>query len=113
MAARPYTARAGAAGTCTVTIRPELSGVQWTIAQIGVETQPARVTAQATTRMNGNYLTSTAVMPSTSSGVPAVNLQASDTLTFDFIGMTSGDTAVVTIYYTESPWGTIPRADVV
>lgn len=42
-----------------------------------------------------------------------MNLQASDTLTFDFAGLTSGDTAIVTIYYTESQWGSIPRADVV
>lgn len=113
MAARPYTARAGAAGTCTVTIRPELSGVQWTISQIGVESQPARLTGNVTQRLNGNYQTSSSILPSSAGGVPAVNLQASDTLTFDFAGLTSGDTAIVTIYYTESQWGSIPRADVV
>lgn len=113
MAAKPYTAVATAAGTASLTISPDKSGIQWTIAQLGFETQPFRATAQCTVRLNGNYLTSTAVAPASTSGQPAVNLQATDKLTFDFVGMTAGDTAIITAYYNESAWGTIPRADVV
>lgn len=113
MAATPYTARANASGACTISISPDKSGIQWTIAQVGVESQPVRTTGTVTTRLNGNYVTSSAVLPTASSGAPAFNLQTNDKLTFDFAGLTSGDTAIVTIYYTESQWGTIPRADVV
>jgi hypothetical protein len=113
MPATPYTARAKADGTCTVTIQLTKSGVQWVVAQIGAETQPFRSTAQVTMRKNGGYLTSSATLPASSGGNPAILMQGMDTLTFDFVGMTLNDTAVVTLYYVESLWGTIPNGDVV
>lgn len=107
------TATAKADGTCTVNISPDKSGIQWTVGQTTVETNPFRGTAQCTTRFNGRYVTSSAVLPATAGGSPAINLQAMDVLSFDMVGMTLGDVAVVTIYYTESKWGTDPNADVV
>lgn len=113
MSDQSYSVQAGAAGTATVRISPSKSGIQWAIAQISVECIPARVTQQVTMRKNGNYYTSSAVMPSVASGTPAMLLQATDTLTADFLGCTAGDSCIVTIYYTESQWGTVPRVDVV
>lgn len=100
-------------GEATVTISPQKSGIQWAVAQSSVETRPYRGTAQCETRFNENFLTSSAVLPATAGGAPAITLQANDNLSFRFTGCTQGDSCVVTIYYTESPWGTIPRVDVV
>lgn len=113
MTALTKSAQASAAGTATVNISPDKSGIQWAVAQISVECRPSRVTQQVTTRLNGNYYTSSAVLPSVASGSPAQLLQAIDVLSFEFIGCTVGDSCIVTISYTESPWGTIPRVDVV
>lgn len=100
-------------GEAIVSISPEKSGIQWAVAQSSCETRPFRGTAQVTTRFNENYLTSSAVLPSTAGGAPAITLQANDRLSYEFIGCTQGDSCVVTIYYTESQWGTVPRVDVV
>lgn len=105
--------QAGAAGTATVNISPDKSGIQWAVAQISAECRPSRITQQMTTRFNGNYYSSTSVLPSTASGAPAQTLQAIDVFSFDFVGCTAGDSCVVSLYYTESPWGTVPRVDVV
>lgn len=113
MTALTKSAQAGAAGTATVNISPDKSGIQWAVAQISVECRPSRVTQQVTTRFNGNYYSSSAVLPSVASGAPAQMLQAVDILSFDFIGCTAGDSCIVSIYYTESQWGTMPRVDVV
>lgn len=103
----------GADGTATINISPDKSGIQWTVGQTGVESVPTRTTGTCTTRLNGNYLTSTATLPASAGGQPAINIQATDTLSFLFQGLTQGDSAIVTLYYTETPWGTIPKTDVV
>jgi len=113
MSDRAYSVQAGASGTATVNISPDKSGVQWAIAQLSSECIPSRVTQQVTVRKNGNYYTSSAVLPSTASGTPALLLQATDTLAVTFTGCTAGDNCIVTIFYTESPWGSVPRVDVV
>lgn len=113
MAARTYSAQAKADGTATVSISPDKSGIQWAVAQTSAECKPSRNTQQVTTRLNDNYVTSSSVLPSTASGAPAVTLQATDKLTFDFTGCTQGDSCIVFILYNESQWGTIPRVDVV
>jgi hypothetical protein len=113
MAILTRTGQADSSGTATVTISPDKSGIQWAVAQIACESFPARTTAQVVTRFNGSLLTTSAVIPSVASGAPAITLQAIDQLTFLFTGLTQGDTTNVTIYYNESPWGTIPRVDVV
>lgn len=113
MTALSSSAQAAADGTATVNISPSKSGIQWAVAQITAECKPSRNTQQVTVRVNGNYYTSSAVLPSTASGAPAQMLQATDTMSFAFSGCTAGDSCIVTIYYTESPWGTTPRVDVV
>jgi hypothetical protein len=113
MSDQTYSVQAGAAGTATARISPTKSGIQWAIAQISIECIPSRTTQQVTVRKNGNYYTSSAVLPSVASGTPAMLLQANDMVTADFIGCTAGDSCIVTISYNESPWGTVPRVDVV
>ena len=113
MATTSRTATAKADGTCTVNISPDKSGIQWTVAQSTVETLPFTGTAQVTTRLDGRYMTSSSVLPATAGGSPAIVLQSMSILSFDLIGMTPGSVAVVTIYYTESVWGSDARADVV
>ncbi len=113
MTAITKSVQANVAGLATVSFSPDKSGIQWAVAQISAECRPSRVTQQVTTRLNGNYYTSSAVLPSVASGAPAQLLQAIDILSFDFIGCTAGDNCIVTLSYTESPWGTIPRVDVV
>lgn len=110
---RRYTARANAAGLATVTITPDVAGIQWTVAQVGAETQPVRTTATVVTRMNGAYVTSSAILPSSAGGQPFFNLLHSDQLTMDFAGLTLNDVGVVSVYYKESPAGTVPTGDVV
>lgn len=107
------TASADSTGTAVVTITPDKSGVQWTIAQLGVESVPPRGTATATIRLNGRYVTSTIVMPQSAGGQPFINLQYNDQFTVTFSGLTVKDEAIVTYFYNESLWGTIPKADVV
>ena len=113
MTALSASAQANASGTATVSISPNKSGIQWAVAQISVECKPSRATQNVTVRVNGNYFTSSASMPDVASGAPAQMLQAMDIMTFDFAGCTSGDSCIVTIYYTESQWGSVPRVDVV
>lgn len=113
MTAKAFSATVKADGTCLINISPDKSGIQWTVGQTGVESVPTRATGTVTTRLNGNYLTSTATMPASAGGQPAINMQATDTLSFLFTGLTVGDNAIVTLYYTETPWGTIPKVDVV
>lgn len=107
----PFTALADASGNATVTIPPVKSGLQWTVPQFSVESIPTRVGASCVTRMNGNLITSTQVVPSTAAGVPAILVNAGDVLTFTFAGLTQGDTAKVTLSYNEALWGTPPRSD--
>jgi hypothetical protein len=109
MAAKPYTATAGSDGKASITVSPLLSGIQWTVGQTSVESIPIRTGASCTESLNGNLVTNTQIIPSAASGSPAINLQANDKLTFDFAGLTAGDTAKVTIYYNESEWGTPPN----
>lgn len=106
-------ATADATGKATVEITPNKSGVQWTVAQIGVETIPVRPAGNATTRLNGRYVTSTAVLPSSAGGQPFINIQPIDKLSIDFVGLTAGDSCIVSVFYNESLWGETPRADVV
>ena len=108
-----FSSFAGVGGTTTVRITPNKSGIQWSIAQVGIESVPQRATANATVRVNGRYITSSAILPSSASGTPAINLQYFEEMTVDFVGLTSGDNAVVTVFYTESPWGYTPNVDVV
>lgn len=80
---------------------------------MSVEARPSSTTGQCTTRMNGNYYTSSSFLPNTAGGQPALTLQAQDILSFDFTGLTPGTTGVVTVWYVEAPWGEIPSALVV
>lgn len=111
MPSAPFTAIANASGVAAVTVPPVLSGLQWTVAQSSVESLPTRSGVTCVTTLNGNLVTSTQVVPATAGGTPAINLQAGDTLVYTFAGLTQGDTAKVTLYYNESPWGTPPRTD--
>lgn len=110
MAATPFTATAGSDGTCTVTVSPYKAGIQWTVGQTAIESLPTRTGATCITKLNGNLLTSSQVIPATAGGQPAINMQATDIMTFEFAGLTAGDTAKVTVYYNESAWGTPPNA---
>jgi hypothetical protein len=110
---RRYTERANAAGVATVTITPDVAGIQWTVAQVGAETQPVRTTATVVTRLNGAYVTSSAILPSSAGGQPFFNLTHSDKMTMEFAGLTLNDVGVVSVYYKESPDGTVPTGDVV
>lgn len=106
-------AQAGANGAATVTVAVNKSGIQWVVAQMSVEARPASPNGVCTVRMNGNYYTSTATLPATAGGQPALTLQAQDALTFEFSALTPGTTGVVTIWYVETPWGEVPSALVV
>jgi hypothetical protein len=105
-------ATAKADGTAVVSISPTKSGVQWAIGQIAVESAQASQTAEATVRVNGRLYTSAQFLPMTASGQPALMLQAADIMTVEFTNLTPGDTAEVSCWYNESPWGEIPRVDV-
>jgi len=109
MSSTAFTAQAGSDGTATVTIPPVLSGLQWTISQSSIESIPLRGGASCTTKLNGNMVTTSQVIPATASGAPAINVQAGDVLTYQFAGLTQGDTAKVTIFYNESQWGSPPN----
>jgi hypothetical protein len=113
MTALSQSAQANAAGQATVHIAVNKSGLQWAVAQMSVEARPQAVNGACTVLFNGNYYTSTATLPSTAGGQPAITLQAQDDLAFQFVGLAPGATGVVTIYYTETAWGEIPNVSVV
>jgi hypothetical protein len=106
-------AQANASGVATVDIAVNKSGIQWAVAQYSVEARPAAPSGICTVSLNGNFLDSTVTLPATSSGSPAITLQAQDKLTFTFTGLTAGSTGVVTLYYVETPWGQMPNVSVV
>ena len=90
----------------TITIEHGKSGLQWIIWQLTVETIPARLSAQATLRKNGRYVTSTIVgSGSSAQGPPAILLNSNDVLTVLWIGMQAGDELIATPFYEEVPWG--------
>lgn len=113
MTALSLSATANAAGNAVVTVTPNKSGIQWAIAQMSVESRPQSVNGSCNVTFNGNYYTSTATLPSTAGGQPAITLQSQDKLEFTFAGLTPGATGVVTAYYRETAWGDIPDVSVV
>lgn len=113
MTVQSFSAFAGAAGTATVRITPNKAGIQWSIAQLSADSSPSRPAGNATVKLNGRYVTSTASLPASSSGQPAILLQYFDEMTVDFVGLTVKDNAIVTVFYDETPWGALPQVDVV
>lgn len=105
MALLPVTAIAGAAGTAQVRIQHGRSGLQWVVSQISVQSIPLRTGATVTVNLNGQYWTSTSVLPATASGQPFITLNASDLLTADFAFLTVGDSAILNLFYVETHWG--------
>lgn len=108
-----FTATADVTGVATVFVTPDKAGVQWTIGQLGIETRPNNANVSAIVTFNGRYVTSSSVLPSSASGQPAINLQSVDKVTVQFSGMNVGEQAIVTVFYNESLWGTMPTMDVV
>jgi len=105
-------ANADANGNATVTFSPAKSGIQWAIGQTALESSQDSDSAQAVMRVNGRLYTSAAFLPQAASGQPALMLQNADILTIDFTGLAVGESAIATIWYNESQWGTVPRVDV-
>lgn len=113
MAMSAFTANATAVTPTIVQVVPNKSGVQWVVAQLGAETVPFRGTASTVVKLNGRYVTSSAVLPSSAGGQPYITLQSKDLLTVEFSGMTAGDQAIVTVFYVETLWGTVPTGEIV
>lgn len=106
--------QAAASGTATVTISGESipTGMVWVVSQISIETLPTRVTASATIRKNGRYLTSSAQgSASSAQGPPYISLTSHDILTIAWTGMTLNDSCIATLLYNEHIWGD-PLGDV-
>lgn len=91
-----------------MTVEHGKTGLWWIVWQWTVETNPVRTSARATARRNGRYITSTLVgSGSSAQGAPALKLEASDVFTMDWVGLTSGDQAVLTLLLEEVPAGTL------
>lgn len=97
------------ATTAQTRIQHNKTGRAWTISQVSVETLPFRGTAQATVRLNGRYVTSTAVTPSAAQGPPFHTLESGDLLTVDWVGVVAGDSVLTNLYYVESASGIPPQ----
>lgn len=97
--------RANALGIATINVQHNKSGIIWVVSQISVESSPVRPAANVAVTRNGRPMTTTAVVPATASGQPFYRLNASDILTLTYRNLTSGDTAIATISYSETLWG--------
>lgn len=97
---------AGAAGTATTTMGPIPTGVQWTVWQISVETNPARAGSSVVVRKNFRIVSSAALSLGAASAQapPALVINPGDLLTATWAGMTAGDNCLVTWFYSEAPW---------
>lgn len=106
--------QAGSSGTATVTVSGESipTGMIWVVSQISIETIPSRVTASATVRKNGRYLTSSAQgSASSAQGPPYISLSSHDVLTVTWTGLSLNDSCIATLLYNEHIWGS-PLGDV-
>lgn len=114
MALYSSSARANANGEATATVQQNKSGLQWLVYQIAVETIPQRSSAQATVTLNGRYITSTVVgSGSSAQGPPYLTISGMDQLVVSWVGLTAGDSAILTLLYQETEWGVLPAGDFV
>lgn len=102
-------ALANAAGVAVVTLDGIPSGVEWVVAQINIESLPARSGSVVTIRLNGRFIASSIVgNAGTASGSPFVTCSSHDLLTVSWSGMTLNDSVIATFLYSEYLWGSTP-----
>lgn len=110
-----YTGIALANGTATVNINDVPSSMMWVVPQWSIETEAGgasvlRVGSTCTVRRNGRYVTSSTLgSGATAYGPPPIVLYSNDVLTFLWAGLTAGDEAIATIFYTETTWSNTPN----
>lgn len=114
MSDRSYEDFADATGTAVVSVDGPSRGLQWIIPMFSNEVNPFRVGSTFVVRRNGRFVTSTSLgSGDTAYGPPALLMNPGDTLVGTFSGLTQGDQAIFTIFYSEVAASAVPTPDVV
>lgn len=100
MATATYSAKVGAGGTATVTVKTG-SMRAWVVAQVSVELASAPVGATCDIRKNGYLITPVIPTGDVASGEPYVLLDPTDTLTINWAGCTLNTVAKALVFYEE------------
>jgi hypothetical protein len=110
-----FTATADATGIATAVVQPgPPSTLTWVIAQISIETDPFRAGAAATITRNGRLVTSSSIASAdTAYGPPAVAMNSGDNISCTWAGLQAGDVALMTIWFSEQPYGAAPDPNIV
>lgn len=96
-------------GTVTVACNHNKQNIQWIVWQMSVESSDPNTEGEIrAVRRNGRLLTSSFIIPASAQGPPAIILDGNDNLTVDFVGMSSGEEAIVTLYFQEIQVGQLP-----
>ena len=102
---------ADALGTATVTFADVPTGIQWVIAQVGVEVVGSTVVTTpvtATIKLNGRLVTSTNQGAAGSAGgQPFLSLKPGDVFTVSWRAVPVGYSCVANLYYSEIPNGSV------
>lgn len=102
-----------APGNSTVTVQcnHNKQNVQWIVWQMSVESSDTSTEGEVrSVRRNGRLLTSSFIIPASAQGPPAISLDGSDNLEVEFVGMSVGEEAIVTLFFMEVQVGTPPSA---
>jgi len=106
---RTFTTIAKATTGQILTVDGPNSGLQWVIYQLSVETIPFRAGAIVVVRRNGRIITSSSSGGRASAqGPPAILMSNSDEITVQWDNVTPNDELLVTLFYTEQPFGAVP-----
>jgi hypothetical protein len=98
MATGTYSAKVGAGGTATVTVRTP-SREAWVISQVSTELPSAPSGASSDIRLNGNLVTVMVPSGDAASGDPPITLLDTDTLTVNWGSCTPNTVAKVLVFY--------------
>jgi hypothetical protein len=98
MGTRTYSAKIGAGGTGTVTIKTGSREV-WIISQVSVELPSAPSGSTCEMRLNDRLVTLLIAAGDAATGDPPVTLLDTDTLVINWAGCTAGTVGQVLIFY--------------
>ena len=98
MGTASYSAKVGAGGTATITVRTP-SREAWIISQVSTELPSAPSGASSDIRLNDRLVTVMVPSGDAASGDPPITLLDTDTLTVNWAGCTNGTVAKALIFY--------------
>ena len=101
MATATYSAKVGAGGTATVTIKTQAPKA-WIVAQVSIELPTAPSGSTADLRKNGYMISPLIASSDVAAGEPYVLLLPSDELTVNWAGCTPNTIGKVLLFYDEA-----------